>query len=180
MFRVGVCVLAIVICGGCSTVQKPTASYKSMTIKEVSASGFTMAVDVDIQNPNSVALPLANADYSLSLGGVNVVKDAKIKPAANVPANGSQTVTIPVPVTFENLLAVEEGIRKGGGDIKYGIDAGLDFDTGMPVLGVQRVPFKHEGNLNVKELLTKNMSTILTGPAARKLAEKVLGGMLKF
>lgn len=180
MARLGICLFAFLVCTGCSTVQKPTASYKSMAIKDVTASGFTLAVDVDVQNPNSVALPLANAEYSLSLAGVNVVKNAKIKPASNVPANGSSTVTIPVPVTFENLLSVEQSIRRGNGDIKYGIDAGLDFDTGLPVLGVQRVPFTHEGNLNVKELLTANMGTILTGSSARKLAEKVLGGILKF
>ena len=165
--------------GGCSSLQRPTASYKSMSISSVSASGFTMNLDVDLANPNSVSLPLTNADYSLSLGGTPVIKSAKVKPASSIPAGGSATITIPVPLTFENLLSAEEAIRKGGGTVDYGFDAGLDFDTGIPVLGVLRAPFRHDGTLNVRELLTRNWGTILSSPAAKELATKVLGGVFK-
>jgi LEA14-like dessication related protein len=165
---------------GCGSVQRPTASFRSMAVSDVSARGFLMNVDVDVANPNSVALPLTNVDYGVSLGGVRVVDGGKINPEASIPANGHSTITIPVPLTFEHLLSAEEAIRKGGGDVTYGLDAGLNFDTGLPVIGVQRVPLQHEGTLKVKELLQKNWSTILTSPAAKELAQKVLGGFLKF
>jgi LEA14-like dessication related protein len=168
------------LAGGCATVQRPTASFKNMTLGDVSSRGFVMNVDVDVANPNAVAIPLTNADYSLSLGGVKVVDGARIKPDARIPANGRGTVTIPVPLSFENLLSAEESIRKGAGNVSYGLDADLNFDTGLPVLGVQSVHFQNEGSLNVKELLQKNWSTILTSPAAKELAQKVLGGFLKF
>jgi LEA14-like dessication related protein len=173
-----ICAFAVAA-GGCSNLQKPTASYKSMSISNVSASGFTMNLDVDIANPNSVTLPLTNADYSLALGGTPIIKSAKVKPASSIPAGGSATITIPVPLTFENLLSAEEAIRKGGGTVDYGFDAGLDFDTGIPVLGVLRVPFGHQGTLNVRELLTRNWGTILSSPAAKELATRVLGGVFK-
>ena len=181
MIRTGLllCVLAG-LAGGCSSAQRPTAAFKAMSIGDVSAKGFLMNVDVDVANPNPVALPLTNADYSVSLAGIKVVDGGKIKPDARIPANGHSTITIPVPLTFENLLSAEEAIRAGGGSVPYGLDAGLNFDTGLPVVGVQRVPFGHEGTLNVKELLQKNWSTILTSPAAKELAQKVLGGFLKF
>jgi LEA14-like dessication related protein len=173
--------LCLLICaGGCAGVQRPTASFKTMSIGDVTARGFTMNVDVDIDNPNAVALPLANADYTLALGGVRVINGAKAKPAASIPARGRGTVTLPVPLTFENLLSAEEAIRKGGGDVTYGLDAGLDFDTGLPILGVQRVPLRHEGTLNVKELLSRNWGTIASSPAAKELAQKILGGLFKF
>jgi LEA14-like dessication related protein len=172
----------ILICGsGCSAVQRPTAAFRSANVSDVSAKGFTLNVDVDVANPNTFALPLTNTDYSLSLGGSKLIDNAKIKPAAaNIPANGKGTVTIPVPLSFENLLAVSSAITKGGGKVPYGLDAGLSFDTGMPVVGTQRVPFNYEGSLDVKELLKKNTSTILSSPAARELAQKVLGGLLNF
>ena len=173
-----ICLLTVAA-GGCSNLQKPTASYKSMSISNVSASGFTMNLDVDIANPNSVALPLTNADYSLALGGTPIIKSAKIKPSSSIPGGGSATITIPVPLTFENLLSAEEAIRKGGGTVDYGFDAGLDFNTGIPVLGVLRAPFRHDGTLNVRELLTKNWGIILSSPAAKELATRVLGGVFK-
>ena len=174
----------VLIAGGCSTAQRPTASFKSMSVSDVSAKGFVMNVDVDVANPNAFALPLTNTDYGLSLGGSKLVENAKIKPASSsIPANGTGTVTIPVPLSFENLLTVGDAIKKGGGSIKYGLDAGMNFDTGMPVVGVQRVPFSYEGTLDVKELLQKNWRTILTSPAAKELGQKVLGmggGLLNF
>lgn len=169
-----------VLVAGCSSVQRPTASFRSMSIGDVNTKGFTMNVDVDVQNPNSVALPLSNVDYGLGLGGVKVIDKARAKPASSIPANGTGTVTIPVALTFENLLSAEEAIRKGGGAVEYALDAGLNFDTGLPVLGVQRVPFSYAGTLNVAELLKKNWSTILNSPAARELAQKALGGLFKF
>lgn len=170
----------LLLARGCGSVQRPTASFKNMTIGDVSSHGFIMNVDVDVANPNAVAIPLTSADYSLSLAGIKVVDGAKIKPDARIPAKGRSTVTIPVPLSFENLLSAEESIRQGAGNVSYGLDAALDFDTGLPILGAQRVPFQHQGSLNVKELLQKNWSTILTSPAAKELAQKVLGGFLKF
>ena len=60
--------------GGCGnlTLSKPSASFRSMSIEDVSGRGFTMNVDIDVRNPNSVALPLGAVAYSLGLGGVEV------------------------------------------------------------------------------------------------------------
>jgi LEA14-like dessication related protein len=165
--------------GGCASVQKPTASFRSMDVTDVTPRGFTMSVDLDVHNPNAVALPLANADYSLSFAGASIVENAKVRPDARIPANGTGQVTIPIPVTFENLLSASKGIRQGGGKLSYGLDAGLNFDTGLPVIGVQRVPLRYEGTLDVRELLSRNWGTILTSPAAKELAQQVLGGMFK-
>jgi len=171
--------LSLFLLVGCGSIQKPTVAFQRMSIGDVTAQGFTMNVDVDIANPNAVAIPLTNADYSIALGGVQVVNAAKVKPSASIPANGHGTISIPIPLSFENLLSAEEAIRKGGGSVAYGLDAAFDFDTGLPVIGNQRVPLRHEGTLNVKELLSKNWGTILNSPAARELAQKVLGGMFK-
>src|SRR5438128_4016128 len=103
---------------GCSNLnlQKPTAAVTGMAVKGVDANGFTMNFDVDVTNPNSVALPLAAADYKLSLAGTNVL-NGKAKPEGSIPARESRTVTLPVTLTYENLLAAEQSIVKSGGDV---------------------------------------------------------------
>ena len=165
---------------GCATVEKPTATFRGMDVADITPHGFTMNVDLDVHNPNAVSLPLTDAEYTLSLGGVNVVENSKIRPDARIPAHGTGPVTIPIPVSFENLLAAAKNIRQGGGKVQWGIDAGLNFETGLPILGVQHVPIRHEGTLDVRELLTRNGGTILTSPAARELAQEVLGGIFKY
>lgn len=165
----------LALAGGCSTLQQPTASFRSASVGEVTSRGFTLNVDVDLRNPNAVTLPLTQGDYSIALAGVRVIDRSRVSPEGSLPANGSRAVTIPVALTFENLLAAEEAVRRGGGTIPYRLDAALEFDSGMPLLAPLRVPFDYEGSLDVKELLRRNWSTILNSPAAQRLARETLG-----
>ena len=165
-----------VLCCGCSSLtnlQRPTASVAGMSVGNVDAQGFTMNFDVNLDNPNSVALPLAAADYKLGLGGVQVL-DGRAKPAGSVPANGSRTVTLPVKLTYEHLLSAGQSIRAGGGDVPYDLDAGLSFDTGNPLFGALRVPLRHSGTLPLRQVLS-DPQALLRSNAARRLAAEVLG-----
>src|SRR4051812_13636098 len=119
------CLFAI----GCASLQRPSALVKGMNLGDVNAKGFTMNFDIDLKNPNSVAMPLTNADYKLGLGGINVL-EGKAKPAGSIPAGGETSVTLPVMLTYENLFAAEEAIRKGGGDVPYNFDGGLQLSGG--------------------------------------------------
>src|SRR5678815_993261 len=144
-----------VVAPGCSSLanlQRPSASVTGMNLGDANERGFTMNFDVDLSNPNSVALPLAAADYKLGLGGVSVL-DGKAKPAGSIPANGRRSVTLPVSVTYENLLSAEQAIRASGGDIPYDLDGGLSFDTGNPFGGALRVPLRHSGTLLLRQVL---------------------------
>ena len=104
--------VGLFLVGGCSSVQRPTATYRSMAVSDVTSKGFTLNVDLDVANPNSVALPLNNIDYGLALGGTKVIEQAKANPGATIPANGTGRVTIPVPLSFENLLAASERFKR--------------------------------------------------------------------
>ena len=172
------CIFALSFLGiGCSTfnMQKPTAAVTGMAVKGVDANGFTMNFDVDVKNPNSIALPLAAADYKLGLAGVDVL-NGKAKPQGSIPAGGSQSVTLPVTLTYENLLAAEQGIVKSGGNVPYILDGGLSLDSGSPVLGTVRVPLPYKGMLPLKQILN-NPQAIMQNPAAQKLAKELLGGL---
>lgn len=162
---------------GCQSLQieKPTASVKGMTVKDVNTSGFTMNFDVDVANPNSVALPFANADYKLALAGVQLV-DGKVKPDGAIPAKGSRSVAVPVTLTYDNLLAAKDALVKSGGNFEYALDAGISVDTGAPILGNLRVPLKYSGKLPLKDILS-NPSVLLRSSAAKKLAAELFGSI---
>src|SRR3954470_5988062 len=130
---------------GCSGVgvKQPTATFNRMNLGEVTPQGFTMNFDVALENPNAVALPLSAADYKLSLGGAKVL-EGKAKPSGTLPANGSLPITLPVMVTFENLLAAENALGKGDLNLPYSFEGGLDVG-GPKLLGQgARVPLKYE------------------------------------
>jgi len=172
-FLVAICLLA----AGCSNLnlQKPTASVTAMNLQDADANGFTMNFDVDIKNPNSIALPLSAADYKLGLAGVNVLQ-GKANPGGSIPGNGSKTVALPVTVTCENLLAAEQGIVKSGGNVPFALDAGLSLDSGSPLAGKLRVPLEYSGTLPLRDILN-NPQALLHNPAAQKLAKELMGSL---
>lgn len=163
---------------GCSALnlQKPTAAVTGMSVQGVTAQGFTMNFNVNLTNPNSVALPLAAADYKLGVSGQNLL-DGKAKPEGSLPANGTRAVALPVTVTFENLLVAEKAIASGGGNVPYDLAGGLTFDTGTPLLGQLRVPLSYSGTLALRDIL-KDPKALFGSDAAKKLAGMVLGRFL--
>jgi LEA14-like dessication related protein len=168
------------VSAGCSNVnlQRPIMSVESMSVQEITPQGFTMLFDVNVANPNSVALPLADVDYKLGLGGVDLL-DGTARPGTNrIAANDAGSVTLPVHVTFESLLAAEQAIRRGGGDVPYSLDATFEFPSGsVPLLSQPiRVPLKYIGTLRTRELL-KDPTVLLRSPAARKVAEWAVGSI---
>jgi LEA14-like dessication related protein len=173
VFALAVCTFGV----GCSAlnVQKPTAAVTGMAVQNVNASGFTMNFEVNVTNPNSMSLPLTAADYKLGLSGMNVLQ-GKAKPEGSIPAGGSKHLTLPVTLTYENLLAAEQAILKSGGSVPYELDAGLSFNSGTPLLGPLRVPLQYNGTLPLREVLN-NPQAVMHNPAAQKLARQLIGGL---
>jgi LEA14-like dessication related protein len=173
IFLLATCLMAT----GCASlnIQQPTAEVTGMSVQNVDANGFTMNFGVDVKNPNSVALPLTSADYKVSLSGTNVL-DGKANLQGSLPANGTKSITLPVTMTYENLLAAEKGIVASGGNVPYTLDAGLSFDTGTPLIGTLRVPLQYSGTLPLKSIVN-NPQALLQNPAAQKLAREILGGV---
>ena len=158
------------------TLKQPTASFKTMNVTDVTPQGFTMAFDMDVQNPNAATLPLSGSSYQLGVGGVKLL-EGKAKPTGSLPANGSLPVTLPVTVTFDNLLAAEKSIVGGGGQVPYSFTGSLDVSTAAKLLGNSiSVPLKYEGTLDVKKLV-QDPQVLMQSPAAKKLAQQLIGSM---
>jgi len=177
--RVSIVLLISLTATGCSAlnIQKPTVVVTRMVVNSVDISGFTMNFDLRVDNPNSVALPIAGADYKLALAAVDVLS-GQATPQGSIPAGGSLAVSLPVRLTYENLLAAEQGIVKSGGDVPYSLDGGLSFESGVPIIGRLRAGLQNSGTLPLKEVL-RNPQAILQNPAAQKLAKELLGRLFE-
>lgn len=163
------------LCTGCSSLQKPTAALRSASIADVTPDGLRLNFDVDVTNPNAVAIPLSGARYDLSLGRSKVLS-GDVDSDITIPANGTDALTVPVNVTFEQLLAAEDVIRSSGGDIPYAFGGTLNFtaNSGLPI--PLKVPFQYKGELPLRKMLS-DPAVLLQSPQARRLAQRVLGGM---
>ena len=66
----------------------------------------TFNVNLDVKNPNSIAASMAKMDYIVSLNGKQVISTT-MSQAVNVPANSSNTVSIPITTDLFQLFSGE-------------------------------------------------------------------------
>lgn len=63
----------------------------------------TFNVNVDVKNPNSIAAAMSKMDYIVSLNGKQVISTT-LNQSINVPANSSNTVSIPITTDLFQLF----------------------------------------------------------------------------
>ena len=66
----------------------------------------TFNVNLDVKNPNSIAASMAKMDYILTLNGKQVISTT-LNNSVSVPANSSNTITIPVTTDLFQLFSGE-------------------------------------------------------------------------
>jgi len=185
LLRVATLLFVSALGTGCAAlnVKEPTASIRSADVQDLTADGLTVNFNVDVQNPNSVSIPLSAAKYKLALGGVEVLSD-EAKPDASIPANGSAPVKLPVHLSFQRLLNAEQAIASSGGDVPYSFDGSLEFTpgklAGLPLSQPVRVPVKHSDTLRLRDMVMRAAQDpqFLTNPDAQRLIRSVIGGGL--
>ena len=66
----------------------------------------TFNVNLDVKNPNSIAASMAKMDYIVSLNGKQVISTT-LNQAVSVPANSSNTISIPITTDLFQLFSGE-------------------------------------------------------------------------
>ncbi|QQE11656.1 hypothetical protein JD969_19575 [Planctomycetota bacterium] len=84
---------AAIMLFGC-TVQQPISKVTAVEITERSPIGVRMLVSVDIENPNQIALPVTNIQYSVSLQDAGTFNFTELGDIT-LSAGGKQSVTLP-------------------------------------------------------------------------------------
>ncbi len=110
-------IFALFTLGGCAT-HAPTFVVTSADLTERTADGIVITFTILADNPNSDALPLRDATYSVSLRGERVfsgVRSAQV----TVARYGTQTFTLPaaIPLAGEGPADTEPYVLHGS--IKY-------------------------------------------------------------
>ena len=131
-----------------SSAPKPTARITDARFTGLSLDQVELDLDVEVDNPYGVDLPIAGIDLALSSND-NRVLAASVEPGAPIPAEGSRRLPVPVSIPFLEVVEVVAGLEPGG-TTPYRVDLTLAFDT--PVVGRVDVPLRHAGDLWVPAL----------------------------
>lgn len=127
------------------SVPRPSASVEGARVEGFSLDSLTLAVDLKIDNPLSVDVPLIDADLRLASAGAEFLS-GNFPLQGLVPARGSRRVTVPVRVDLVQTLRTLASVRPGQ-VVPY--RAELDLSIDVPVTGVIALPLAHEGGLPI-------------------------------
>lgn len=120
--------------------KEPKVQLESVQFKGADNGSAIIAVALEIQNPNSVALEVDAIDYELEVEGKALAK-GKIDKPSSVPANGKAILEVPVRVKYGDLFASALAFLQPGAR-KYKI-------KGSAKLGLFRIPFEKAGEVTL-------------------------------
>jgi LEA14-like dessication related protein len=129
-------------------VHKPKASISGVSIGSLSTDSVTLLLDVDVTNPNVFPLKTAGFDLGLLVNGNNIAKVNQPDSSLSLPAKGSNSVRLPVTLTFDQLLKSVSGL-KGQKQLDYAVEG--DVAVNLPVLGDLKMPVEFAGQLPIPQ-----------------------------
>ncbi len=128
---------------GCLSALPPTARVTGARVLAETDEGARVVVILELQNPNTVPLPLPEASYRVVVDGVGTYAFDDL-PVRVIPPGGTQTVTLPAAVaatTDDGLPAAMPDTVAGRrwrirGTLTYRPDNGIRrflTETGIPL-----------------------------------------------
>lgn len=124
---------------------KPTADVTGVHIPHISLEKAELVVDVLITNPNPVPIPLVDIEYLIESEGRKLVSGT-IPDAGTIHAHGSETVTIPFLLVYDDIRSTYREIEPGS-VIPYKVRVVLHVD--IPVVGRVSLPLEKDGEIPV-------------------------------
>jgi LEA14-like dessication related protein len=123
------------------SIEKPTATVRSVAVTNVSFTGATGELALDVMNPNSFGVPLSGIDWQLSIGGARAVTGT-VQLSQEIPAKGVAPVLTTLTINAADAVAVGGALATGSRD--YRVDVKLHFATRV---GQVDVEVNHTGQL---------------------------------
>lgn len=152
---VGVHVGAIMVIAstlaGCASVKEfisargPDVRVVGLRVTDVTIHSATLRFVLEVENPYSVALPVAEVDYSLATGEQRFLS-GRTDVHGSIPPRESTTIEVPATIRFKELLATVKSIRPGV-IVPYTADFGVSVKA--PGAGPLRLAMGKSGQFPV-------------------------------
>lgn len=127
-------------------VQAPEVAVTDVRLAKAGLLQQVLEFDLELENPNSFALPLAAMNYTLEISGIEIGKGSHTK-ALTLPANG-QAVW---PITFKvNSLDLLSNVLQHGDfqDARYRVFGNFRFSESSRL---PAIPFERSGRVGAAE-----------------------------
>ncbi len=133
---------------GCESLTKsllkdPEVSVLNVGVTDFNFSEVTLAVLMNIKNPNPVPINLSKVDYELNVAG-DMVTEGTLNEGIQVPATGENQLTLPLKFKFKSITNVLQGLLNASITKNYEL-------KGSAQLGIFSIPFSKKGEVILKK-----------------------------
>lgn len=141
-----VAIAAAVACSalGSQAFQQPVVELKDVAVQGVGLTGGTVAVKLNVYNPNRYRLDATRLTYNVLVGEQVNLATGALDSRFTVNDHDSTTVTIPVSFTYSGIGAAGRQLLNTGG-VAYKVNGDVTVGT---VVGNFTVPYSSTGRFN--------------------------------
>jgi len=137
-------------------VAEPEVTVRDLRIEKLDFDQATLALDLDVFNPNDAAAKLAGFDYALKIDDAEFLKGDHTK-SVSIAARSNSVVQVPFTLKFRDVYNTFTSLQ-GKERFAYALECGLKFD--VPVLGTRRLPISKSGTLPVVKPPTIDLGSV--------------------
>ena len=105
LFGFGAAALVLAV-ASCSKLEPPRITLRSIRVATVSSQGLSLALELDVYNPNSFAIRAQNVSGTFELGSGVELGRGRAESQSAIPAKGSTLVASQLAVTWTNAAAL--------------------------------------------------------------------------
>ena len=121
-------------------VQSPTITARSAQLQQLTFDGMRVMVNLDLNNPNDVALPLEKVNWNLTLSE-RPFSNGVVALTETLPALKTSAIQVPLQINYQDSISTALDIIRGR-NIPYTLSGRLHFTTPA---GVIDTPFAIRG-----------------------------------
>jgi len=118
---------------GCAVI-RPEVALQDASLAGISTEKLDVTLDLSMENPNDIALPIDRLEWKLSLFGLDFA-DGIARIGKELPALGTLQLDVPLSISFKRALSVVDKVLTGK-PIAYTVEGEMFFDTPFGPIGV--------------------------------------------
>ena len=166
--------LSVVLLASCSTlkqmadVKNPTANVSGVALTGVSLDSITLAIDLDVTNPNPFAINTGAFNLDLAVDTKSIASVDKGNAGVKLPAKGTAKTTLPLTLRFTDLYQAVADL-KNANEFAYTLAGAVS--VALPILGNQEIPLSFNGRLPIPKLPTISLKSAQLGSLSWSGAE---------
>lgn len=130
-------------------LRPPRLQVVSLRLNEISLSGASLALDLELINRNSFKVIIESLEYRFQVDGrewVSGMHQARVR----ILENDSAELTVPIDLDFAALGRGVYQLILGGQRLEYALEANVHVGTSLRTLKEASLPFKLTGQLRIQ------------------------------